>query len=82
MLVGTKIVAATFENEIGSEEVFCDRVWGKYGFCDSRQSDYGMEKVNYAENTILYLNQAYLTAQKKKQKNLCFRTDSRDCKPT
>lgn len=72
MLVGTKIVAATFENEIGSE-VFCDRVWGKYGFCDSRQSDYGMEKVNYAENTILYLNQAYLTAQKKKQKNLLLR---------
>ena len=33
--VSTKIVAATFENEIGSEEVSAERVWRQYGFFDS-----------------------------------------------
>ena len=66
--VSTKIVAATFENEIGSEEVSAERVW-QYGFFDSQTSDFAMEKVNYLENTILYLNQTYLTV-KKTQKNL------------
>ena len=62
--VSTKIVAATFENENGSEEVSAERVWRQYGFFDSRKSDYSMEKVNYPENTILYLNQVYLTVKK------------------
>ena len=65
--VSTKIVAAFFENEIGSEEVSAERVWRKYGFFDARKSDFGMEKVNYRENTKLYLNQAYLTVKKNKK---------------
>ena len=35
---------------------------------DSPKSSYGTEKVNYPENTILYLNQAYSFV--KKTKNL------------
>ena len=67
--VSIKIVAATCENEISSEEVSAESVWRQYGFFDLRKSDYSIEKVNYSENTILYLNQAYLTV-KKNQKNL------------
>ena len=63
--VSTKIVAANFENEIGSEEVSTERVWRQYGFFDSRKSDCSTKKVNYPENTILYYNQAYLTEKKK-----------------
>lgn len=63
--VSTKIVAAKFEKEIGFEEVAGERVWRQNGFFDSRKSDYGIEKVNYPENTMLYLNQAYLTVKKK-----------------
>ena len=63
--VSTKIVAAKFEKEIGFEEVAGERVWRQNGFFDSRKSDYGIEKVNYPENTILHLNQAYLTVKKK-----------------
>ena len=54
--VNMRIVFATYENEIGSKEVSAERVWRKYGLFDSRKSDYGMEKVNYTENTILYNN--------------------------
>ena len=45
-------MAATFENEIGSEEVSTKRVRRQYGFFDSRKSDYSMEKVNYPEKTV------------------------------
>ena len=63
----TKIVAATFENEIGSEEVSGERVWKRYGFFDARKSDYSMEKVNFPENTLFSLNQSYLTVKKPKR---------------
>ena len=67
--IGTKIVAATFGNEIDSEEVSGERVWKQYGFFDTRKSDYSMEKVHFPENLLFYLNQSYLTV-KKKQKDL------------
>ena len=50
--VSTKIVAATFENEIGSEEVSIEKVWRNYGYFDARTSNYSMEKVNFPENTF------------------------------
>ena len=65
--VSTKIVAATFKNEIGSAEVSGERVWRQYGFFNSRTSDYGMEKMNYPENAMLFLNQANLTVKKPKK---------------
>ena len=46
-------------------------MWRQYGFFDARKSDYGMEKVNFPESTILYLNQAYLTVKKSKKKYYC-----------
>ena len=54
--ISTKIVAATFENEIGSEEVSSERICKQYGFFDARKSDYSMEKVIFPKNTRFYLN--------------------------
>ena len=65
--ISTKKVAATFENEIGSEEVSGERVWKQYGFFDARKTDYSMEKVNFHENTLCYLNQSYLIVKKNKK---------------
>ena len=64
-------MAAIFENKIGSEEISAERVWRQYGFFDSGKSYYSMEKVNYPENTILYLNQAYLTVKENKTIYYC-----------
>ena len=69
--ISTKIAAATFENEIGSEEVSGERVWKQYGFFDDRKSDYSMKKVNFPETTLFYLNQSYLTAKKNKKTYYC-----------
>ena len=68
--ISTKIVAATFENEIGSEEVSGEKVWRQFRFFDSRKSNYGMEKVNFPENSLLYINQSYFTVKKKQKKFL------------
>ena len=64
-------MAAIFENKIGSEEISAERVWRQYGFFDSGKSYFSMEKVNYPENTILYLNQAYLTVKENKKIYYC-----------
>ena len=64
--VSTKIVVATFENNLGPEEVSSERVRRRYGFFDVRKSDYSMEKVNFPENALYYENQSYLTVKKNK----------------
>ena len=58
--VSTKIVSATFENEIGSKEVSRKIFWRNYGYFDTRKSDYSKEKVMFPENTLIYINQSYL----------------------
>ena len=50
--IGTKIVAATFENEIGPEEISGKSFWRNQGYLDARRSNYSMEKVNFPENTF------------------------------
>ena len=69
--VTTKIVAATFENDLGSVEVSGEKVWKNFGYFDARKSDYSMEKVNFPENTLFYLNQSYLTVKKNKKNFYC-----------
>ena len=64
--ISTKKVASTFENEIGSEEVSGERVW-----VDTRKTDYSMEKVNFHENRLFYLNQSYLIVKKNKKIYCC-----------
>ena len=69
--ISSKAVAATFDNEIGFEEVSGERFWKQYRFFDARKSDYSMEKVNFLENTLFYLNQSYLTVKKNKKSYYC-----------
>ena len=61
--LSAKIVATTFENDIGSEEISGEKAWKNFEFSDARKSDYSMEKVNFPENTLLYINQSYLTVK-------------------
>ena len=39
-----KIIAATFENNLGSAEVSGEQVWKNFGYFDARKSDYLMER--------------------------------------
>ena len=52
--VSTKIVAAMFENEIGSEEVSGEKFWRNFEYLDARKSDYSMKRVSLPENTLFY----------------------------
>ena len=54
----------TFENSFESAKVSRKKVLKNVGYFDARKSDYSMEKVNFAENTLIYLNQSYVTVRK------------------
>ena len=69
--ISTKIVAAVFDYELSSEEVYEERVWKSFGYFDARKSDYSIEKVNFPKNTLLYVNQAYLTVKKNRKFSYC-----------
>ena len=60
-----------FEKDIGSVDVSGEKVWRYFGFFNASRSDYNMEKVKFPENTLLYVNQAYLTVQKNKKIYYC-----------
>ena len=60
--VSTKIAAATFENDFASA-VSGEKVWKNFDYFDAIKSDYSMEKVDFPENTLFYLNQSYLTGK-------------------
>ena len=62
-----QIFAARSEKDIGSVEVSGENVWRSFGFSDTSRSNYNKEKMNFPENTLLYVNQACLTVQKKPQ---------------
>ena len=65
--VSPKIVTETFENDLSSVEVSGEKVLKNSSYFDARKSDYLMEKVNFPENILFYLNQSYLTVKKNKK---------------
>ena len=69
--ISTNIVAVTFDNELGSEKVSEERVWKSLGYFDAGKSDYSMEKINFPDNTLLYINQAFLTVKMNKKIYYC-----------
>ena len=64
--VSTNFIAAMFENDIESGEVSGERIWRNSGYFGSTKPYYSMEKVNFLENTLFYVNQSYLSVTKKK----------------
>ena len=47
-------------------EKYCMCVWPELGTFKQQACDFGMEKENYRENSIIYLNQVYLTIKESK----------------
>ena len=44
-----------------SSDICSEKSWSKGRFYKDERSDFGIEKVNYPENSLLYVNQGYLT---------------------
>ena len=55
--ISTKIVTATVENELGSEEVSGEWVWKSFTYFNALF--YGKKK-DFPEKTLLYVNQAFV----------------------
>ena len=56
--IETIIVATKFENGNGKNTTCA---WPEYGYFKQQPCDFGMEKENFPENSIIYLSQGYLT---------------------
>ena len=61
--IPTTIVATRSENGNGKNTT-C--VWPEFGYFKQQPCDFGMEKENYPENSIMYINQGYLTIKDNK----------------
>lgn len=46
-------------------------MWRSFGLFDANRSDCNLEKVIIPENTLFYVNQAYLTVLKNKKTYYC-----------
>ena len=62
--IQTIIVATRFENRNGKNTT-C--VWPESGYFKQQPCDSKMEKENYPENSIIYINQGYLTIKDNKR---------------
>ena len=52
------------KSDPSDDDICSEKIWSKGGFYRDERSGFGMEKVNYLENTLFYVNQAYMTVQK------------------
>lgn len=46
------------------KELSDQKTWLSDGYFKNQVTDYDMQKVNYSENSILYINQAFLTVKR------------------
>ena len=70
----TKIVAEKVDkNSMVSEEILGERVWKEPGFLWDPTTDYNILHIemNFPENSLIYINQAYLAIQQNKKIYYC-----------
>ena len=59
--IRTQLVTTT-DNAL--EELSGQKIWPQNGYSKSQMTDYNIEKVNYTENSLFYLNKRFLTIEK------------------
>lgn len=64
--VETPIVASKFDDENDSVSA-STQIWSQYGYLNQQSTDFNTKKVNYPQNLIIYINQAYLTVKNNKK---------------
>ena len=70
-VIETTIIASEFDDESGQASTYT-RIWQQYGYLKQQSTDFNMKKRNYPENSIIYINQAFLTVKNNK-KNVLWR---------
>ena len=63
----TTTLVAESQNGNDVSEIAGEPVWKISGYFGQLRTDYNLEKANFPQNALLYLNQAYLTVQKSKK---------------
>ena len=65
--IETTIVASKFDDNGQSQVKNCTRIWPEYEHFKQQLCDFHMDKNNFPENWILYIDQGYLTAKDNKR---------------
>ena len=61
--IETTIIASKFDHENGQVSS-SPRIWPQYGCFNQQTTNFNMEKkISYSENSIIYINQVYLTVK-------------------
>ena len=69
----TKIIASKFNEEIetiisGQRTVtYGQQLWPKLGYFSGQTNNFNMQTLNYSGNSIIYVNQGYLTMKQDKR---------------
>ena len=64
--VETQILESKCTNKVGNV-TSGSRVWSNFGYFSEQMSNFNVGKVNYPENAIICINQAYLTIKNNKK---------------
>ena len=65
--IETTIVASKFDDNGQSQVTNCTRIWPEYGYFKQQPCDFHMDKDNFPENSILYINQGHLSVKDNKR---------------
>ena len=58
----TQLLLST--NSQSTEKISREAVWRKQGFFSDKKADVNLEKRNFPENTLFYINQRYISTVK------------------
>lgn len=64
--IETTIVASGFDGNGQRQVRNWTRIWPKYGYFKQQACDFHIDKNNFPENSIIYINQGYLTVKDNK----------------
>ena len=64
--IETTIVASRFDGNGQRQVRNWTRIWPKYGYFKQQSCDFHIDKNNFPENSIIYINQGYLTVKHNK----------------
>ena len=65
----TQLLLST--NSQSSEKISGEALWKKQGFFFDERANFNLEKINFPENTLCYINQGYISTVKVDELAIC-----------
>ena len=66
-IIETTVVASGHDGNGQIQVANCTRIWPEYGYFKQQPCDFHMDKDNFQENSVIYINQGYLSVKDNKR---------------